>query len=429
MPNAPLRSSRRMTSHLPVSLLLFGVLAAPGNAPVVAEPQATATGSPSTDLPAPIPLRLQETTQLDSRAPNASRTGTKCDADGDVFIQFGNYDFEREQFQLASAISEVIPESKRIVAHRIPALCASDCPNPRVVSFSVLPNGVVYALISTRRNASDGEPEPAKNKSEYYVEQLKEDITTDSMTHLQAPPGAAHWSAHLLGAFLKGNFLIAGLSTEEAGRPGPGSWRPFTAIYDSSGRFLVELTLPEDVVNNFSEYAGSANGTAAAGAPPARGSSDHAAAPAQSRQPPKPHEFLGVSIRSGGVVSGPDGNLWILRVSDPLRLYAVDAAGQVVKHFQFSPPVAGMTPSEFGFAGPEQMFFDFDHVATDSSPYSGPSAIIGVFDMVSEQFNALYTLPSTETGAGFFGCGDGHGGFIYLGHTPDNHLALFDFRQ
>ena len=411
----------------------LGIGASIGNAPVFAEPQATATESGSTNPRTAVPLRLQETTQLDSLAPNVSRSGAKCDADGNVFVQFGNYDFARQQMQLDSAISEVMPDSKRVVAYRIPALSASDYPNPRLMSFGVLPKGVVYALISTRRPAPDGESRPAK--FEYYVEQLKEDITTDSMTRIQAPPGAVHWSADLLGVFPKGNFLIAGESSEEAGRASPGSARPFTAIYDSSGRFLVELTLPEDVVNHFPEYAGPANGTAAAGTPPAKraeavppGASEHAGAPAQSGQSPKPHEYLGISIRSGGVVGGPDGNLWILRASDPLRLYAVDAAGQVVKHFQFSPPVPGLTPLQFGFAGPEQMFFDFGFIATDPSPHSGPSEIIGVFDMASEQFNALYTLPSTEIGRGATACGDGRGGFIFLGSTPDNHLALFDYR-
>ena len=396
------RLSRAIVVGISVATLAIGALV--GNASVFAEPQATAVGSASTSLPAPVPLRLQETTQLDSTAPNFSLNYPKCDSDGNVFVQFGNYDAVRGQAQLDPAISEVIPDSKRVVVHRVQALSSSDYPNPRLTSFGVSRDGVVYALVSTRRNASDGEP--AKN--EYYVEQLKEDITADVMTHLQDPPGAAHWSANLLGAFPKGNFLIAGESSEEAGRPGPGSWRPFTAIYDSSGRFLIELTLPEDVVNNFSKYTGSANGTAAA------------------TQPPKPHEYLGISIRSGGIVSGPDGNLWILRASEPLRLYAVDAAGQVVKHVQFSPPVAGLTPSQFGFVGPEQIFIDFAYVATDSSPHSGPSEIIGVFDIGTEQFNALYAMPSTR---GFLGCADGRGGFMYVGSTPDDRLALFYFRQ
>lgn len=400
-----------------------------GNAPAFAQPQATGTGSASTSLPAPVALRLQGTTQLDSIAPNASLAGAKCDANGNVFVRFGNYDFVGQHMQLDSAISEVIPESKRVVIHRVPALSSSDYPNSKLMSFGVSLDGVVYALISTRRNASDGEPRPAEY--EYYVEQLKEGVSAGSMTHLQTLPGVAHWVPVLLGAFPKGNFLIAGQKSEDAGRPGPGSWRPFTAIYDSSGRFLIELNLPEDVVNHFSEYTGSAEGTAAAETPPAKragavqpGASEQAGAPAQSKQSSKPHEYLGISIRSGGIVSGPDGNLWILRASDPLRLYAVDAAGQVVKHFQLSPPVAGSTP-QFGFAGPEQIFFAFTDAGGESNPHPGPSEMIGVFDIATEQFNALYTVPRTK---GFLGCADGRGGFIYVGSSPDRRLALFDYR-
>lgn len=425
----PLSRALKAVAAFVATLAIGGLV---GNAPGFAEPQETATGSSSTSLPTPIPLRLQETTQMDWTAPNASRDGTKCDADGNVFIHFGNYDFVRQHFQEDSAISEVVPDSKRIVEHAIPPLSASDYPNPQVMSFTVSVDGVVYTLIATRRNASDGEPRPA---TEYYVEQLEEGIASDSPTHLQAPPGAAHWSAYLLGAFPNGNFLTAGERSDDAGRPSPGSYRPFTAIYDSSGRLLVEVMLPGDVVNNYSKYAGSPSGAATAGTPPAKSAeavptdaSDHTGALAQSKESPKPREYLETSIISGGIVSGPDGNVWILRDSDPIRLYAVDAAGQVARHFQFSPPVAGLTPTQFGFAGPGQIFFDFIHVATGPGRYSGPWEIIGVFDVASGQFNALYTLPSAGSGAGFFGCADGRGGFIYLGHSTDHHLALLDYR-
>lgn len=416
---------RRVSRTLKSVAVSLATLAAGfvGNAPAFAQAQATAPGSPPTNLPSPVRLRLQETIPLASIAPNASLGGTKCDANGNVFVQFANYDFARQKPELDSAISEIMPESKRVVAHRIAALSVSDYPNPRLESFSVLTDGAVYALIFTRPNG--------ESKGEYYVKQLKEDITADSMTRIQGPPGAAHWSADLLGVFPKGNFLVAGVSSQETGRASPGSWRPFTAIYDSSGRFLIELTLPDDVVNHFSEYVAPAEGTAAAETPPAKGgeavspgANQYAGAPTQPKQPPKPHEYLGTAIRSGGIVSGPDGNLWILRASDPLRLYGVDAAGQVVRHFQFSPPAAGLTPFKFGFAGPGQIFFDFVHMA-EPTPYSGPSEIIGVFDIATEQFNALYTVPPTK---GFLGCADGHGGFIYVGSSTDNHLALFDFR-
>lgn len=416
-----MRRLSRALNGVAVSVATLAIGALVGSAPVFAQRLVSATGSPSTNLPAPIPLRLRETTQMNWTAPNVSLSYPKCDADGHVFVRFGNYDFVRQQVQMNSAISEIIPESKRIVAHTIPELSPSDYSNSRFESFGVSLDGAVYALISAGRKASDGE----RAKHEIIVEQLEEGSTAGSMMTLQAPPGAAHWMADLLGVFPKGNFLVAGESSEEPGRPSAGSWRPFTAIYDSSGKFLIEITLPEDVVNEYSRHAGSTDGATRAEAPPAGGSGGNAGVPAQSTQPPKPH-FIQVQIRSGGIVSGPDGNLWILRNSDPIRLYAVDAAGQVVKHFQFSPPAAGLTPSQFGFARPGQIFFDFGHIA-GQSPYSGPSEIIGVFDTVSEQFNALYTVPPTK---GFLGCSDGRGGFIYVASTgPNYHLTLFDFRQ
>jgi hypothetical protein len=97
---------------------------------------------------------------------------------------------------------------------------------------------------------------------------FKDDGTPDSITHIDMPPGAAHWFANLLGIFLDGNFLIAGQTSATADGPSAGSWRPFTGIYDASGRFVSEVTLPDDVVNeDVEKTAGSPQQSAGAAAP------------------------------------------------------------------------------------------------------------------------------------------------------------------
>jgi hypothetical protein len=362
-----------------------------------------------------------------------------CDSDGDIFLQFVHYDPAR-LWETDPGVSEVIPDSKRIVAYGTSPLSQFDYPNSRLESFSVLPNGEVYALIFTRRDRSSGGPRPAP---EYYVERFKDDGTTDSITHIDAPPGAAHWSAALLGAYWDGNFLIAGTSSGSAEQPGASSWRPFTAIYGPRGRFVSEVTLPEDIVNDFAEGSGPAQRTAgAAAATPAgtaggqlRGGEKAAAesraetqeTQASSTKPSKPHEFFEISITTGGLISAPDGNIWIFRASDPIRLYAVSSAGEVIKHFQFPAPVSGLKPSKIGSAGPARIFLDFAHFAGDPIPPSGSSHAVGVFDPLSERFETLYTLPDTDKSFRVLACGDGRGGFLYLGSTPDNHVAVFDY--
>ena len=403
-------------------------------------PQAGSQGSVVDSQPPPIQtLRLKETVATSTPTPNAFGSGTACDSRGNVFFKNEFYDPTQMHVASGSNVSEVIADSKQIVAYGSSPLSPSDYPNERLGSFSVRPNGAVYALIFTRRDPSNGGPRPTP---EYYIERFNDDGTTDSIARIQTPPGATRWFAEHLAAFPDGNILIAGTASFTDGEPpSASSLRPFTAIYDPTGRFARDVTLPDDVLNEAAEGASSsqqeakratatAAGTAEMKQPGAdkTGAASESAAQGSSTQPPKPRELFSVAIATGGLVSGPDGNVWILRASDPMRLYAVDSAGEVAKHFQFSSPIPGLKPFSIGFAGPDMVFFDFAHFAPDPSPTSGPSKVVALFNTVSARFEGLYTLPDTEKGLRVLACGDRHGGFLFLGTTPDNHLGVFDYR-
>lgn len=397
------------------------------------EPSATA------ELPAIVALRLKDTTVLASAAPNAYGPGTTCDSGGDVFFELVYYDPAQMRVAAGAAISEITPDSKSTMEYGTSALSASDYPNSRLLSFSVTPKGAVSALIFARRDPSNGGPRPAP---EYYFERFKDDGTTDSITRVTPPPGATHWFADLMSVFPDGNFLIVGTSSGDSGDlPGAGSWRPFTAIYDPHGRFVREVNLPDDVVNHEAPVGGSPHKAinAPTTTPPATtvtqspGGAKVESPPQQetqasSTQQSKPHDFFEVEISTGDVANGPDGNVWVLRASDPLKLYAVDSSGEVIKHFQFSPPARGLKPFSFSFTGPDMIFFNFAHFAVNSTPSPGPSEILGLFNTVSERFEGLYTLPNTQKGLHVPACGDRHGGFLYLGRTADKHLAVFDYQ-
>lgn len=211
--------------------------------PVSGGPQA-ATAAQSE--PPMTELRLKDETTLASQAPNAYRAGAKCDSDGNIFVQVGYYDPARMRMEPVQGISEVIPEDKRVHAYGASPLSQSDYPHASITSFGVSPDGKVYALIRTRSDASSAKP---KSTLGYYVERFKNDGTTDAIMPIEAPPGAAHWFADLLSPFSDGSLLVAGTMTTTAQQPGATSWRPFTAVYDSSGRFIREVTLPADIAN------------------------------------------------------------------------------------------------------------------------------------------------------------------------------------
>lgn len=405
-------------------LLFVWVLAAAvllGAHPVSSALQAAVTGSGAPGALPPVEaLQLRRTTVFSSPAPTGFRGGTQCDSEGHAFVQFavlGGFPLHVEPF---SSISEIILDDRRIVAYRTPRLSESDYPHATVTSFGVTPDGRLYALVFTRRFASGGRflSGPA-----YYVERFKDDGASDSITPIQTPPGVAHWYADLLVPFSGGELLITGTSTTEAKRPGPSSWRPFTAIYGPSGRFVRQVALPQDISSDSSK--GDAAKPRAGERPKAQSS---------QAQAPNPKQYFDVAISTGGLVSGPDGNVWILRESDPIRLYAVDSAGEVFQHFEVSPPAPGLMPFDFGFVSPEEVFFEFvrlprlsGHSAPSPSP-KGPSNLIGVFNTISQRFEALYALPEgKDKMLGTIACSDGNGGFLYLGSTRDGRLAVYDY--
>ncbi len=377
-------------------------------------PQAVgASSGVSAGLPPTETLQLERTRVFAFPAPNGFRGGVQCDARGDAFVQFTVLVGDPMHLAPFPSISEVIPNEKRIVAYITPQLPESKYPHAAVISYGVSPGGKLYALMFARRITSKGNPLSAVK---YYVERFKHDGTSGSITPVPAPAGVAHWYADQLVPFPDGGFLVVGEATTAKERPSLGSWGPLTAIYDSTGRFVREVTLPHDVTNNFNERV--------AGKPRAAGR-----ARAQASRVPQGFE---AAISTGGVFSGPDGNVWILRASSPIRLYAVDSAGQVIQHFEISPPAPGLIPFGFGVARPGEIFLDFlrpppSNPGAASGPSKGPSEFIGVFNSISGQFDALYTLPKVRNAfLGTIACSDGDSGFLYLGSTSGNRLAVFD---
>ena len=397
---------------LVVSILAVAALF--GARPILGAPQAAKPGA-AAGIPPVESLQLQHTTVFSVPAPLGYSSGIRCDSHGHIYLLPATFAGVPLRLQPFSSVSELIPDEKRTVTYRALPLSGSRYPHAAMLSFAVLPDGRLYALIFTRRISSKGKP---LSGPEYYVERFNDDGTRDAIIHVDTPPGVAHWYASLLAPFSGGRLLIAGTRTNIEKRPGAGSWRPFTAIYDSSGSFVSEVTLPHDIANNFDEGG--------AGKPGAAGKAKGRASPTQAS---KSGRYFDVGITTGGAVSGPYGNVWILRNSDPIRLYAVSPSGQVTQHFEFSPPVRGLVPFDFGFASPQEIFFEFARPpAPPGAPSSGPSELVGVLDTTLQRFEALYTVSlKNSKGFGSLACSDGNGGFLYLGSTRDNRLAVFDY--
>ena len=415
------RAHTRALQSLLLAVSMLAVVALLVASPIRATAQAAKAGHGApANLPPIEALQLQRTRVFSLPAPNGFRGFTECDSNGDAFARFAFLVGNPMHLVESPFISEVIPDEKRIVEYAVPRLSESKYPHAKQTSYGVSPGGKLYALISTQQRTSKGKPVSAPR---YYVERFRDNGASGPITPILPPAGVSRWYAYQIAPFPGGEFLIAGQSTAAEGRPAPGSWGPLTAVYDSAGRFVSEVTLPQDVTNNFKELSTGKRKTAAG---------------AEAQTSKAPQDFP-AAISEGDILSGPDGNVWILRASDPIRLYAVDSVGQVVKHFQLSPPYPGLIPFAFGIARSGDIFLDFlrlpaylrlpaSNPGAPSKAPEGPSQLIALLNTISGRFDTLYTLPKVRNAfLGTITCGDGNGGFLYLGSSAGSRLAVFDF--
>lgn len=355
-----------------------------------------ASGAGSTDqsMPAVQPLELKKTIPLAYPAPSVFGSGTKCDRNGNIFVPVP---ITNSDGTLGSIVLlEILPDSTSTRIFGSHPLSVSDYPNNRVEYFDVDASGTVYALVDTHENVKTGDKQQSTNW-QYYIERFNSDGSTDSVVHLGYPPGAdpGGLNPYQFGTFRGGSFVLTG--TLRA--PSTG-FEPFVAVYDSNGEFIQNIALPDDVPDDRSlkaEHASSAQRDSAISA-----------------------------IMLGSMVSSPDGNVYLLRNSQPVRLYGVGVSGEVVKHFQLSLPSPGLNVFSAGIAGEDSLLLYFAH-PPPQHPGEKPVSkwLAGVFNTVSRQFEAVYQLPPNMLGIP--ACGDQHGDLLFIGGTADHHLAVFDY--
>jgi len=357
-----------------------------------AAPQTSNTG-PS--APTVQSLELKETIPLAYSSPRQIMSGIKCDGSGNIFVPLP--DFNSDGTLRSTVLLEILPESKSTKTFGSQPLPASEYPNQWIKYFEVDAAGTVYALVDTHDDEKEGDKQPAP--PQYFIERFNNDGSTDSVVHLDYPTGtgAVGMDLHHFGVFNDGSFILAGMQWDAANRV-----EPFTAVYSSKGKFIQTVQLPDDVPGDQAlkgEHASSAQRDAAQSA-----------------------------IMLGSMVSSPDGNVYLLRNSQPPRLYGVDSSGEVVKHFQLSPPSEGLDVHSVGLAGKDSLFLYFGH-PPPQRPGEKPVSewLVGIFNAVSGQFDRVYKLPSSPKRFGLPACGDERGGLLYIGNTADNHLAVFDY--
>jgi hypothetical protein len=343
--------------------------------------------------PAVQSLELKETISLAYSSPRVFGSGVKCDGSGNIFVPLP---VSNPDGTLGSIVLlEILSDSKSTKTFGSQPLSASEYPNQWIKYFDVGPAGTVYALVGTHDDGKEGDKQPLA--PQYFIERFNSDGSTDSVDHLNYPPGTGAVGLDLshFGVFHDGTFILAGMQWDTS-----NGVEPFTAVYSSNGKFIRSVALPDDVPGDQTlkaQHASSGQRDAAISA-----------------------------IMLGSMVSSPDGNVYLLRNSQPGQLYGVDSSGEVVKHFQLSPPSPGLDVSSAGLAGEDSLLLYFGHPPPEH-PGEKPISewLVGLFNTVSGQFDAVYKLPTK--GLRVAACSDQHGGLLYIGSTPDHHLAVFDY--
>jgi hypothetical protein len=147
----------------------------------------------------------------------------------------------------------------------------------------------------------------------YSVVNFGPDGKRESMVHLDG----AHFFPSQLALFPSGEVFLSGI--QRGTRESPGTYKAFTAVYDSRGHLVKQLSLDEDNEIERAIEAGDAR---------------YAGSPKQGNK--------GVTL--GMAVSGDDGNVYLMRRTSPASVYVISSTGEVVRKLVIAPPFAGQMP-------------------------------------------------------------------------------------
>jgi hypothetical protein len=120
--------------------------------------------------------------------------------------------------------------------------------------------------------------------------------------------------------FDSGTLLVSGVDRETSANLSPHA--PYTGIFDQQGKLLKKVVLAED-----KQYEEAAD----------RGDSDFF------------DSTLGgggnFAVERGSVVRGSDGNMYVVRWTNPAKVYAISATGEVIRSFDVTPELERKKPA------------------------------------------------------------------------------------
>ena len=252
----------------------------------------------SSAIPA-IALHESSRQVIASETGGAFMSGSKCDADGNLYIRKLASDRP-----MLGPVVKINADGKRVALFDPASF--TDPKLSRADAFSPAPDGGLYQIAGT-----------GGLKPQIYVIHFAPDGTPASAKRVEA-----ELEPYQFAAFPSGNLLVSGVQRDVRNKSDQG--RNFTAVFSDDGRMLAQLSLEPP---NTKQPAKAGN------------------SPAEKSTGDKP--TLDLSEAEPGI----DGNIYALRRSAPALAYVISPEGNLVRTLRVSLPNKGVAPSAFHVSG------------------------------------------------------------------------------
>ena len=273
-----------------------------------------------------ISLHATSTVNVASEMGGAFMSGSKCDADGNLYIR--KFAMDRP---LLGPVVKIDRDGKRTALFDLGAF--SQLGLDRADAFSPASDGGMYQI------AQSGVLKPR-----IYVLHFSSDGSAASPTRLDAD-----LEVYTFAVFTDGNFLLSGVRRDVQNKNDRG--RNFTAVFSADGRELAELSFPESQRETQQESHRETQGSAKAGA------KSDASGPQKDARKDAQKVALKDELKSAPVLDladaevGGDGNLYVMRASSPALVYVIAPSGKIMQTLKVAAAVRSGVPSAFHVSG------------------------------------------------------------------------------
>ena len=307
-----------------------------------------------------IPLHESSRKVITSETGGAFMSGSKCDADGNLYIRKLATDRP-----LLGPVVKVDGDGKRVALFDPAAF--SDPKLDRADAFSPAPDGGLYQI------AGRGGLKP-----QIYVIRFAPDGSPASSARLDA-----ELEPYQFAAFPGGNLLVSGVQRDPLDKSDVG--RNFTAIFSEDGRMLTKLVFER---------------------PPAKATPKSPSAGSEQSKP---------TLDLSEAEAAPDGNIYALRRSSPALVHVISPAGNIVRTLKVNAPNPDVMPTAFHVSG--------NRLAVSFWDDDKQSQVLVVADAQTGQTIATYSDPGS-LGASFACYSADEGVFTFLQLGEQNTMEI-----